>query len=62
MKRHAIDEKYWDDLLNIKTYQYTQEEIEKLNRQVRESNSELQKTTQTTIADMWKYDIDLVQG
>jgi DNA topoisomerase-2 len=62
MKRHSIDEKYWDDLLNIKTYQYTQEEIEKLNRQVREADSELQKTTQTTISDMWKYDIDLVQG
>ena len=60
MKMFDIDEHYWTDLLNIKTYQYTQEEIEKLNNQVKESESELQKTTQTSVADMWKYDIDSV--
>ena len=60
MKTFDIDEHYWTDLLNIKTYQYTQEDIEKLNNQVKEAESELQKTTQTSVADMWKYDIALV--
>ena len=58
MKTHNIQ--YITECLNIKTYQYTQEEIESLNKQVTEASSELDKITQTTVVDMWKYDIDLV--
>ena len=62
MKKNGIDEKYWDDMLNIKTYQYTTEEIEKMNKTTEETKTKIDEITRTTIADMWKYDIDLVQG
>ena len=61
MRLNGLDEKHWDALMNIKTYQYTLEEIEKLNKQVEESRNELEVINTTTIADMWKNDLALVQ-
>ncbi len=57
MKTHKIPEKFWEDCLNVKTYQYTNEEIEKLNRQISENRTELRLIEETTIADMWKNDL-----
>jgi len=61
MSLNGLEEKYHDALLNIKTYQYTLEEIEKLQKQLEESQSELDTINTTTIADMWKNDLALVQ-
>jgi DNA topoisomerase-2 len=61
MKVNNLEEKHHDSLLNIKTYQYTLEEIEKLQKQLEESRSELDTINTTTIADMWKNDLSLVQ-
>ena len=58
LKKHQIQEKFWDDLFNIKTYQYTQDEIDKMNTQIDQMKAELNKITVTTVCDMCKYDID----
>lgn len=61
MKSHEISEEHWEECLAVKTYQYTTEEIEKLNRQTSELRTKLAQLEQTTIADMWKNDLDLIQ-
>lgn len=57
-KKHQLSEKFWNELFNIKTYQYTQEEIDKMNTHMDELRSELNKITVTSVCDMMKYDID----
>lgn len=61
MKRHGIEENYWDDCLNIKTYMYTLEEIQKLEKRIEETTNEFDSLSKLTIADMWKNDLDLIQ-
>jgi DNA topoisomerase-2 len=61
MKRNGIAEEYWDECLNIKTYSYTNEEVAKMNEKLVKLRSELVSTEQTSIADMWKNDLDIVQ-
>jgi DNA topoisomerase-2 len=56
LKFEKVNEKY-DYLLNIKTYQYTEEEIEKLNNEHIEIRNEIQTLKGTPILDMWKTDI-----
>ena len=51
-----IDEKY-DYLLNIKTYHYTQEEIDKLNNEMKLLSQELDLIKKTSIQTMWNIDI-----
>jgi len=48
----------YDYLLNIKTYQYTEEEIEKLNNKLKEIQKEIQTLKKTKIVDLWKADIN----
>jgi DNA topoisomerase-2 len=57
MKRHEIQEKYWDECMNTKTYSYTLEEIEKLDNQLKSTQSDLEKTKLLTIANMWENDL-----
>lgn len=57
MKRNEILEKYWDECLNTKTYSYTLEELEKLQKQIDHTQSELDKTKSLTIANMWENDL-----
>lgn len=61
MKRCEISEEFWDECMNIKTYQYTSEEVEKLNQKTVEQRKKLVTLEQTSIADMWKNDLDLIQ-
>jgi DNA topoisomerase-2 len=46
-----------DYLLDIKTYQYTEEAIVKLNKESLAATEELEKLKQTKILDLWKTDI-----
>ncbi len=57
LEKHNLPTKFWDHLFNIKTYQYTCEEIEKLNNQVNDITTELDIVTNTTVSDMWKNDL-----
>ena len=56
LKFATVDEKY-DYLLNIKTYQYTQEEIDKLNNDLTSLSQELEILKKTSIQNMWNSDI-----
>jgi len=47
----------FDYLLDIKTYQYTEEAIEKLIQESKQSSEELEKLQETHVLDMWKTDI-----
>jgi DNA topoisomerase-2 len=60
MKSHGIAETHWNECFSVKTYQYTNEEIEKLNKQMTECRKELDTIQQTVIADMWKNDLELL--
>jgi len=51
-----IDESF-DYLLNIKTYQYTEEAIEKLNKEASDAETELVELKKVGVVDMWKTDI-----
>jgi DNA topoisomerase-2 len=57
MKLHGILEKFWDECLSTKTYSYTSEELEKLNTQIENTQSELSNIQSMTIANMWENDI-----
>ncbi len=59
MKAHSIPEEHWDECLSVKTYQYTEEEIQKLNKEMNECRKNLESIQQTSIADMWKNDLEL---
>jgi DNA topoisomerase II len=56
LKFDTVGEKY-DYLLNIKTYQYTQEEIDKLMKEKEDASKELAVLKSTSIQDMWNSDI-----
>jgi len=47
----------FDYLLDIKTYQYTEEAIEKLTGESKQATEELEVLSRTQILDMWKTDI-----
>lgn len=49
-----------EDLLNTKTYEYTQDHIQELEQHITTKQEELQMTKDTTIAQMWKNDIQCV--
>lgn len=51
-----IEDSY-DYLLNIKTYQYTEEAINEMKKEVNSKKSELDKLKKTTILNMWQSDI-----
>ncbi len=57
MKQHGILEKYWEECLNTKTYSYTLEELEKLQKQLDSTQSELEQAKSLTIANMWENDL-----
>jgi DNA topoisomerase-2 len=57
MKAHDISEEYWNECLSVKTYQYTSEEIEKLNKEMTECRKKLDQVQTTSIAVMWKNDL-----
>ena len=47
----------YDYLLNIKTYQYTEEAILNMTNEVKKLDSQLREVTATSTIDMWKTDI-----
>ena len=51
-----VDDSY-DYLMNVKTYQYTEESIDKMLSEVRETETRLAQIQKTTVVDMWKTDI-----
>jgi DNA topoisomerase-2 len=57
MKLQEINEKYWTECMNIKTYSYTSEELDKLQQQIMKCENEFTECEQTTIADMWRNDL-----
>ena len=50
----------YDYLLGIKTYQYTEEAIEKLTREAEEIRQKLVTLKKTTIVNMWLGDLGTV--
>lgn len=61
MKAREIDEEYWELLMNIKTYQYTEEELENLANQIRKLEDEFDELRNTRVTELWKTDISLIQ-
>ena len=57
LKFLKIGDKF-DYLLNIKTYQYTEEEIKTMTDKVKEIHQEIKILKQTPIIDLWKADIN----
>ena len=47
----------FDHLMNIKTYQYTNEAVDELNTDLKKTKNELETLNKTTVLDMWKTDI-----
>jgi len=47
----------FDHLMNIKTYQYTNEAISELKTELKKTLTELEILKKTTVLDMWKMDI-----
>lgn len=56
MKFNKLDDSY-DYLLRIPTYQYTEEEIDKINKKLAQLMQNIKITKETTIIDMWKNDL-----
>lgn len=61
MSKHDIHDKYWKEMFNIKTYQYTTEETDELLRKVEELQLELNNLSNTTVSNMWKSDLCILQ-
>jgi DNA topoisomerase-2 len=51
-----VDDSF-DYLLNIKTWQYSDEAVADLNRDLEKASRELETLTATSVMDMWKSDI-----
>jgi len=47
----------YEYLLNIKTWQYSEEAVKDLNKELDKAKDELTKLSSTTVLDMWKTDI-----
>ena len=47
----------YDYLLNIKTYQYTNESVDELNKNLAKKSNDLKQLEQMTILDMWRGDL-----
>ena len=47
----------FDHLMNIKTYQYTNESVAALKKELQKTESEFDTLKKTTVLDMWKTDI-----
>ena len=56
LKKHGFTEPY-DHLMNIKTYQYTEEAIEKMLEEEKILKTHLAELKKTTVVDMWKSDV-----
>lgn len=56
LKQHGFAEPY-DHLMNIKTYQYTEESIEKMNGEVSQLTEKITTLKAKRIIDLWKTDI-----
>jgi len=54
LRREKYDELIWPKLLDIKTYQYTREEVERLTALCRQKQSERDTVKSTTVVQMWK--------
>jgi DNA topoisomerase-2 len=54
LRRENYPEAIWPRLLDIKTYQYTKEEVEKLLALCRQKIAEREDVKNTTVVQMWK--------
>jgi len=54
LRREKYDETIWPKLLDIKTYQYTREEVERLTVLCRQKQAERDTVKSTTVVQMWK--------
>jgi DNA topoisomerase-2 len=54
LRREKYDETIWPKLLDIKTYQYTREEVERLTALCRQKQAERDTVKSTTVVQMWK--------
>jgi DNA topoisomerase-2 len=54
LRREKYDESIWSKLLDIKTYQYTREEVTKLRDLCTAKIAEREKVKATPVAQMWK--------
>ena len=61
LKREKYDEALWPKLLDIKTYQYTKEEVEKLQALVAKRQGERAALKATSVTQLWINNIDELQ-
>jgi DNA topoisomerase-2 len=54
LRRNSFDENEWVKLLDIKTYHYTKEEVEKLMKLCAVKRQEREELKGTTVVQMWK--------
>jgi DNA topoisomerase-2 len=52
---------YWETLLNIKTYQYTYEEVEKIKKSRDKLMKTIEELKSTPVVNLWKSDLELFQ-
>jgi DNA topoisomerase-2 len=57
LRREKYTEELWPKLLDIKTYQYTEEAIAKLTQESAQAVEELEALQKTQILNLWKADI-----
>jgi DNA topoisomerase-2 len=53
LRREKYDEAIWPKLLDIKTYQYTKEEVDKLMALIAKRQSERSTLKATSVTQMW---------
>ena len=58
LKREKYSEELWPKLLDIKTYQYTKEEVEKLLALVKARQDEYAQLKATSVVQMWKNNLN----
>jgi DNA topoisomerase-2 len=58
MMTHKFKSDTFEYLLGTKTYEYTEESIDVLNKKARELRTELETLKKTSIVDLWKRDLD----
>ena len=57
LRRAQFSNEIWAKLLDIRTIQYTREEVDKLHALCKEKQSQRDGLKATSILDLWKFDL-----
>ncbi len=61
LMHHKFEKSIWGDLFDIKTYQYTSDELEKLDTKMAKLRDTIETLKVTSVSEMWKSDLGLIQ-